>query len=29
MLPGFKVQDLIKNIDEREFVAEIYPEDAG
>ena len=27
MLPGFRVQDLIKNIDERGFFAEIYRED--
>jgi len=27
MLPGFKVQDLMKNIDERGFFAEIYRED--
>jgi dTDP-4-dehydrorhamnose 3,5-epimerase len=27
MLPGFKVQDLKKNVDERGFFAEIYRED--
>ena len=29
MLPGFKVQDLKKNIDERGFFAEIYRQDWG
>jgi dTDP-4-dehydrorhamnose 3,5-epimerase-like enzyme len=28
MLPGFKEQDIVKNIDERSFFAEIYREDA-